>query len=134
MLAVDEKGKDFIDLLGGISRMIANSGHSSFPAARAIHWGRAHTQIRNRCRGPELAAVILVLSHAAAATTHLLTLDWGRSGSALILLRCGLAVHLLLLVHLMLVWILLHHDRLLLVVHAVRLLLVHHRLLLSLVG
>ena len=64
--------KNFIDLLGGVSSMIANSGHPSFPAAGAIRWGRAHTQIRNRCRGPELTAVILVLSHAA--TTHLLTL------------------------------------------------------------
>lgn len=114
--------------VSGVSRVIADLCHTSLPTARAIHWRRSHTQIRDRSCHLVLIALILT---SAATTTHILRLTLALMNRAtLILLRGRLAVHLLLLIHWLLIRILLHHARLLLVVHAVGWLLIHHWLLL----
>lgn len=109
--------------------MIADSSHATFATARTVHWRRTHSQVWDGCRNLELAAIVL---NRAGTTAHMLRLSL-RSGPTLILLRGRLAVHLLLLVHLLLVRIMLHHHAgLMLVVHGIWLLLVHHWLLLVL--
>jgi hypothetical protein len=119
----------FQDSLSGISRVIADSRHATFATAGTVHRRRTHSQVWDGCRNLELAAIVLT---RAATTSYMLRLSL-RSGPPLILLRGRLAIHLLLLVHLLLVWILLHHHAgLLLIVHGIWLLLVHHWLLLVL--